>query len=113
MNPPVSGTGYRGFESHRPDCGKSLRCGPTVRQLPVKETIAGSTPATAAWPENSWTISEVETSFVIDLARIFRVDHEDSTHADSLLAPITERSIARTIATHQDFGRVFLHASPW
>ena len=27
----------------------SLRCGLTVRQLPVKETIAGSTPAAAAW----------------------------------------------------------------
>lgn len=44
-NPPVSGTGNRGFNSHRPDC---LRCGPMVRHLPVKETIAGSTPATAA-----------------------------------------------------------------
>ena len=45
-NPPVSGTGERGFKSHRPDL--RLRCGQTVRQLPVKETIAGSTPAAAA-----------------------------------------------------------------
>ena len=43
-NPPVSGTRQRGFKSHRPDC---LRCGQMVRRLPVKETIAGSTPATA------------------------------------------------------------------
>jgi hypothetical protein len=43
-NPPVSGTGKRGFKSHRPDF---LRCGPMVRRLPVKETIAGSIPATA------------------------------------------------------------------
>ena len=44
-NPPVSGTGKRGFASHRPDF---LRCGPMVRRLPVKETIAGSIPAAAA-----------------------------------------------------------------
>src|ERR1700756_4925439 len=44
-NPPVSGTGKRGFKSHRPDF---LRCGPMVRRLPVKETIAGSIPAAAA-----------------------------------------------------------------
>ena len=44
-NPPVSGTGKRGFKSHRPDY---LRRGPMVRRLPVKETIAGSIPAAAA-----------------------------------------------------------------
>ena len=44
-NPPVSGTGKRGFKSHRPDL---VRCGQTVRRLPVKETIAGSIPAAAA-----------------------------------------------------------------
>jgi hypothetical protein len=44
-NPPVSGTGERGFNSHRPDF---LRCGRMVRRLPVKETIAGSIPAAAA-----------------------------------------------------------------
>ena len=44
-NPPVSGTGKRGFKSHRPDF---LRCGRMVRRLPVKETIAGSIPAAAA-----------------------------------------------------------------
>jgi hypothetical protein len=44
-NPPVLGTGKRGFKSHRPDF---LRRGPTVRRLPVKETIAGSIPAAAA-----------------------------------------------------------------
>lgn len=43
-NPPVLGTGHRGFKSHRPDC---LRCGRMVRRLPVKETIAGSIPAAA------------------------------------------------------------------
>ena len=43
-NPPVSGTGKRGFKSHRPDF---LRCSPMVRRLPVKETIAGSIPAAA------------------------------------------------------------------
>ena len=44
-NPPVSGTGKRGFESHRPDF---LRRGRMVRRLPVKETSAGSIPAAAA-----------------------------------------------------------------
>jgi hypothetical protein len=44
-NPPVSGTGKRGFKSHRPDF---LRCGRMVRRLPVKETIAGSIPTAAA-----------------------------------------------------------------
>ena len=41
-NPPVLGTGKRGFKSHRPDF---LRCSPMVRRLPVKKTIAGSIPA--------------------------------------------------------------------
>jgi hypothetical protein len=47
-NPPVLGTGKRGFKSHRPDC---LRCGRMVRRLLVKETIAGSIPAAAARTE--------------------------------------------------------------
>src|SRR5437879_8152632 len=61
-NPPVLGTGKRGFKSHRPDCRRQypvpgtryllltpqLRCGRMVRRLPVKETSAGSIPATAA-----------------------------------------------------------------
>ena len=47
-NPPVSGTGKRGFKSHRPDF---LRRGPMVRRLPVKETIAGSIPAAASSTE--------------------------------------------------------------
>ena len=47
-NPPVSGTGDRGFEAHPLE---SLRCGPMVRRLPVKETIAGSIPAAAARTE--------------------------------------------------------------
>lgn len=48
-NPPVLGTGNRGFNSHHPDW--FLRCGRVVRRLPVKEKIAGSIPAAAVVTE--------------------------------------------------------------